>query len=81
MKDRLAKHMWMGVGINFAAMCIVSAPSFLGPGMHPLTVRSNVRVFAQRPSCLPDAGASPDGRDPRVGIMFIVLSCIIQGSQ
>jgi len=53
----LAKHMWLGVIINFAAMCIVSAPSFLQPE------------------------ASPDGRDPRIGIMFIVASCVVQGSQ
>jgi len=48
--------MWIGVGINFMAMCIVSAPAF----MQPLEVGD---------------------RDPRLGILFIVLSCIVQGSQ
>jgi len=54
--DHLAKHMWLGVCINFLAMCIVSAPSFF----QPLAV---------------------GGRDARLGILFIVLSCLVQGSQ
>jgi len=57
LKNRLARHMWLGVIINFAAMCLVSAPSFLTPA------------------------ASLNGRDPRLGILFILLSCLVQGSQ
>jgi len=58
LKNRLAKHMWLGVIINFVSMCLVSAPSFLTPTQ-----------------------VSPHGRDPRLGIFFIVLSCLVQGSQ
>lgn len=28
LKDRLDKHMWLGVGINLVAMCLVSATTF-----------------------------------------------------
>jgi len=56
LKTRLAKHEWLGVFINFLAMCLVSAPSFFAP-------------------------MSSSGRDPRIGILFIVLSCLIQGAQ
>eukprot|EP00457_Paulinella_chromatophora_P006934 gb/GEZN01006954.1/.p1 GENE.gb/GEZN01006954.1/~~gb/GEZN01006954.1/.p1 ORF type:complete len:425 (-),score=74.93 gb/GEZN01006954.1/:264-1538(-) len=52
----LAKHMWLGVVINFVAMMVVSAPAFTQP-------------FAE------------GERDPRIGIFFICLSCIVQGSQ
>jgi len=55
LNNRLAKHMWLGVGINFMAMCLVSFPAFLSPG--------------------------GESRDPRIGILFILLSCLVQGSQ
>lgn len=52
----LRRYMWIGVGINFLAMCLVSAPTFLNPEIG-------------------------DARDPRIGVLFIVLSCLVQGSQ
>eukprot|EP00808_Paulinella_micropora_P017849 g46421.t1 len=52
----LAKHMWLGVVINFVSMMVVSAPAFMQP-------------------------IAAGDRDPRIGIFFIALSCLVQGSQ
>ena len=64
LQQRLNAHMWLGIGVNTAAMILVSASSFL-------------------PGASAGASVEEDGieRDPRVGILFILLSCLVQGSQ
>jgi len=61
----LNKVQWTGVAINTLAMILVSSTSFF-----------------------PDSNAGATGeveggidRDPRIGIMFILMSCMVQGSQ
>ena len=56
LKERLSKHMWLGVLINLVAMIMVSSTTFLQP-------------------------AEPGARDPRLGVLFILLSCLVQGTQ
>ena len=65
LKHRLSTYMWLGIGVNTVAMVLVSMTSFL-------------------PNANADATTDIDDgidRDPRVGILFILLSCAVQGSQ
>lgn len=63
--QKLSNYMWFGIFINTVSMVLVSSTSFI-PGASP----GGEQIDAQGNS-----------RDPRIGIMFIVASCLVQGSQ
>jgi drug/metabolite transporter (DMT)-like permease len=56
LKERLAKHMWLGVIINSLAMGLVSVSALLG-------------------------GSAEGQKDAKLGLGFIFLSCLVQGTQ
>lgn len=72
LQQKLATYMWIGIGINTLAMVVVSSTSFL-PEWEWESNHSSVAAST--------SSGSASTRDPRIGIFFILLSCLVQGSQ
>lgn len=63
--QRLSGYMWFGILINTIAMVVVSSVSF----------------FPEATGELVSEAASTAAKDARFGLLFIILSCFVQGSQ
>ena len=66
---KLTRYMWIGIGINTAAMILVALTSWIDP------------AAAAGDATLDSSQVELEHRDPVMGILFILLSCIVQGSQ
>lgn len=66
---KLTKYMWMGIFINTVAMVMVALTSYIDPVAASGDATNDAKMV------------ETESRDPAVGIMFILLSCIVQGSQ
>lgn len=73
LKHKLSSYMWAGVLINLAAMIVISSTSFF-----PSTPVGGV---ANATSPHAHGGEGSENKDPRIGILFIVASCVVQGAQ
>jgi len=73
LKHKLSSYMWAGVFINLAAMCVISSTSFF-----PSTPVGGANVTAPAGG---EGGHGTENKDPRIGILFILASCAVQGAQ
>lgn len=64
---KLTRYMWVGIMVNTVAMIMVAMTSWIDPS----TASGEAATGT----------VESESRDPLVGIIFILLSCIVQGSQ
>jgi drug/metabolite transporter (DMT)-like permease len=68
LNHRLRIHMWLGVSIITIAMILVASTAFFGGNTDSVSEEGeHVKVT--------------EGKDPRVGVMLVVVGCLAQGVQ
>lgn len=68
LNHRLRIHMWLGVSIITIAMILVASTAFFGGSTDSASEEGG-------------GGKVAEGKDPRVGVMLVVVGCLAQGVQ